>query len=409
MIKRSSCFQLHVLFALCGSFLLLILAGPTMVEATTYYVALTGKDSNAGTSTSAPFRTFARAVKPLRPGDTLYIRAGVWTERIDLTVNNTSGTSSGYIKIAGYPGEKVTIRYAEATSPGYGPIKAWGTRGYLRFENLILDGINMPNKVGWQIRSGNHHFILRNLEIKNFRSHGLGIEGNDHQVINCSIHDQISVSGSTGERWYGIYYSKGNNALFQGNKIYNNPGGGLHLYAWGPMYNARIIGNTIHRNNKLASSTVGGIIVYGTSNGTISSTQIYNNLVYKNGTSSSGTASGISIANGTTGTKVYNNTVYGNKSNGVVISSGSSSTVVQNNIMYGNGKMNYYSYTSSTKSTNNHTTDPKFVSTSSDNFQLQSSSPAANKGVKLSSVPNDYRNVARPKGTTHDIGAYENY
>ena len=409
MTNRVSYCKRHLLFQIFGLILFFTLLGPTIAQAATYYVSLTGKDSNSGTSTSAPFRTLLKAVQPLRPGDTLYIRAGTWTEQLDLMRYNTSGTSGKYIKIAGYPGEKVTLRYAEPIQGGYGVIKARGTRGYLIFENLVLDGINTPIETGWTIDNRNHHFILRNLEIKSFRDSGLYIAGNYIQVINCSIHDQIMTSDSVGSRYYGIYFHNGSNGLLQGNKIYNNPGGGLQLYP-GPLPNLVVRGNAIYNNNKLKSSPIGGIILSGTSSSIISNAQIYNNLVYRNGTSSSGNAHGISIGNYTSGTKVWNNTMYGNKSYGIHIGSSSAkSTVVQNNISYGNSAGNYYNKGTSTSYTNNVTTDPKFVSASSNNFQIQSSSPAVNKGTKLSSVPNDYRNLARPKGSTHDIGGYENY
>lgn len=410
MIRLASFFQQRLLLSFCGSAFLFVLLGPTIAKSATYYVSLSGSDANVGTSTSSPFRTFAKSTRSLRPGDTLYIRSGVWTEQLDLMANNTSGTSGSYIKISGYPGETVTLRYADSITSGYGPIKARGARGYLIFENLILDGINSTNKTGWQFPDGNHHFTLRNLVIKNFKFNGLYIGGgNNIQIINCTINNQISLSKSTGERWYGIYFHHGSNGLIQGNKIYGNPGGGIHAYP-GPISNLIIRGNAVYNNNTLAASSVGGILVWGTSSSSIvSSTQIYNNLVYRNGTSSSGPASGILLGYYTQGTKVWNNTVYGNKSYGLQIGYNTtvSGTVVQNNITYSNSAGNYINKGSSTTYTNNITTDPKFVNASSSNFQLQSTSPAINKGVYLSSVPIDYKNTPRPRGTSHDVGGYE--
>lgn len=398
-MKHSNWFQRPVLFSICALFAVAILLESMTAQAATYYVSSSGSDSNSGTSTSAPFRTFARAVKPLRAGDTLYIRGGTWTQQLDLM--NTSGTSSAWIKIAGYPGETVTIRYAEPLVGGYGPIKARGTRGYFIFENFILDGINMPPSTGWQIDSKNHHFILRNLEIKNFRYNGLYTAGNDTQVINCKIHDN-KPPNSTGY-FYGIYASRGSNLLIQGSQFYNNSGGGLHLFP-GPLSNPVIRNNSIHHNNYQSNASVGGIILYGSS-GTIYNAKIYNNLVYRNGTSSSGSATGIRLVY-TSGAKVWNNTVYGNKTYGLQIGS-SSSTVVQNNILYSNGRGNYSNQGSGTTYANNLTTDPGFVDASSSNFNLRSTSPAINKGVTLSSVPIDYRNLSRPRGASHDIGGYE--
>jgi hypothetical protein len=41
------------------------------------------------------------------------------------------------------------------------------------------------------------------------------------------------------------------------------------------------------------------------------------------------------------------------------------------------------------------------------NAYLQSSSPAIDAGLTISSVTNDYIGKARPHGTAYDIGAYE--
>ncbi len=64
--------------------------------ATTYYIAPTGNDLNAGTSTGAPWATFAQAMTVLQPGDTLNLIAGTYNQQLNVTV---SGTSGNYITI----------------------------------------------------------------------------------------------------------------------------------------------------------------------------------------------------------------------------------------------------------------------------------------------------------------------
>ncbi len=54
---------------------LLVLLGATTTEAATYYVATTGSDSSPGTL-QQPFRTIVKGVSVLRPGDTVFVRAG---------------------------------------------------------------------------------------------------------------------------------------------------------------------------------------------------------------------------------------------------------------------------------------------------------------------------------------------
>lgn len=60
-----------------------------------------GDDANDG-SKEKPWKTMQHGVKGLKPGDTLYLRKGVYFERVYLT---QSGTAEAPIVIANYPGE----------------------------------------------------------------------------------------------------------------------------------------------------------------------------------------------------------------------------------------------------------------------------------------------------------------
>jgi parallel beta-helix repeat protein len=412
MVKTS---RKHNYLRVVPLLILFMIIGAMTAEAATYYVATTGNDAYVCTTAQAistPKRTIKSGVACLKPGDKLYIRAGTYTEQIDLATPNKTGTAGYYITIGGYPGERPTIRYSEGTN-GWGVIRARGNRGWLIFENLILDGALSGNRTGWQITEGNHDFILRNLEIKNFKFNGLYVEANNVKILNCKIHHQVWVNDWGGDnRWYGIYFHHGANGVIEGNEIYNNPGGGIHAYP-GTISNLIIRGNRIHDNNTMTTSSVEGIIVFrGSSYGvlqTISGVQIYNNLVYKNSISG-GTSGGIRVSNGPDGTKIWNNTVYANKGWGINIQAGTSrptNTVVQNNIVFANTSGQIANAGTGSIVNANLTTDPRFVNASAADFNLQTSSPAINKGVILSLVKTDIRSVSRPKGSTHDIGAYE--
>jgi hypothetical protein len=67
--------------------------------------AARGDDASAGTE-AAPWKTLKHALRRLAPGDTLYLRAGIYYEKPILT---KSGTEAAPITIAGYPGELATI------------------------------------------------------------------------------------------------------------------------------------------------------------------------------------------------------------------------------------------------------------------------------------------------------------
>jgi len=385
-----------------------------MALGATYYVAGTGSDSNPGTL-SQPFLTFRKSVGLLQPGDTLYIRGGTWTEQIDLQGPNTTGTPGNYITISGYPGETVTIQYTDTIEHGYGPIKARGKRGWLIFDNLVLDGINGTNQSGWSIRDGNHHFILRNLEIRNFKANGLYIEADNITIQNNRIHHQVSDCGCTGERWYGIYFHHGSDGLIDGNEIHGNPGGGIQSYP-GPISKLIIRNNSLHHNNTLASSQVEGLIVFqgkSTNGEIINNVQIYNNLVYMNGANQPdpGYSGGIRVSNGASNIKILNNTIYGNKGYGVNIQGGPGglplNTTVQNNIMFKNTLQQVVDAGIGSIIDHNLTTDPQFVNPGSYNFTLRIGSPAIDAGVRIGMVTTDMANISRPQGVEYDIGAYE--
>ncbi|MDF1739070.1 MAG: hypothetical protein P1U86_07920 [Verrucomicrobiales bacterium] len=77
------------------------------VAAADYFVAKTGDDQNAGTSLEQPFASVQRAVTRMGPGDTCYIRGGVYREEINLT--GKGGAPGKPITLTGYEGEKVTL------------------------------------------------------------------------------------------------------------------------------------------------------------------------------------------------------------------------------------------------------------------------------------------------------------
>ena len=68
-----------------------------LLQAKVYYVSTTGSNTNPGTST-APFKTFEKAVSVLAPGDTLQVMPGTYYESLRLT---KSGTAAAPITVIG--------------------------------------------------------------------------------------------------------------------------------------------------------------------------------------------------------------------------------------------------------------------------------------------------------------------
>src|SRR5262245_9960513 len=108
--------------------------------ASTYYVdGAGGDDSNAGTLLK-PFESINLGPQLLIPGDTLYLRAGTYSEPL---INNIpSGSSwSAPVTLAAYSGETVTLK------PPAGTDRVLHFDGsstqFISIEGLILDGINV--------------------------------------------------------------------------------------------------------------------------------------------------------------------------------------------------------------------------------------------------------------------------
>ncbi|WP_197973918.1 right-handed parallel beta-helix repeat-containing protein [Streptomyces sp. Z423-1] len=161
---------------------------------TTYYVSAAGNDSNAGTSSSAPWRSLSKVnSRTFQPGDTIRFRSGdSWVGQL-------------WPKGSGVDGDPIAIdRYGDGAKP---KIAGQGTVG---------DAVRLYNQQYWEIR---------NLDVSNtapatatpgenlgdFR--GIGVHGDNGQTLHHFVIDSVDVHDVTGEvKWIG------------GNTANNKPG-----------------------------------------------------------------------------------------------------------------------------------------------------------------------------------------
>ena len=95
---------------LCSQRWRLELADPGLANA--HYVATDGSDTNPGTF-AQPFRTIQRCAADATPGETCYIRGGIYRETV---APPTSGASDAPIRFEAYQGEDVTISGADSVN-----------------------------------------------------------------------------------------------------------------------------------------------------------------------------------------------------------------------------------------------------------------------------------------------------
>lgn len=422
---QNSMYHKNFSYILSGLVFALATLSPGISDATTYYVAKTGNDSNPGTEFS-PFRNIKHGVSSLSAGDTLYVKAGTYYESIlswKTTIPN--GTSwSNPVTVAANPGDTVTIH------PSSGSGFFWVIDGMAKY--LIIDGFIVDGGFNGFKFSNNSRFIrVQNSEIKNTSQNCIMVSvcmgcSNAGEVPNKTYHEFINLkvhdSGSPEVPKHAIYISTGHN-LLESSEIYNASGYGAHFYknTFNNVNYNIIRNNTFHDNNTAGVSGCGLILSSGKGNvaynnvfyGNIrglctayrtTDAMLYNNIAYQND------KFGLYIGAGSDHTQAFNNTVYHNGIYGIFVGDGSRDAVIRNNIAYKNKTADIYQEPNDqtgTAASHNFTEDPSFLDPGTKSFSLRPNSPAINAGTSISLVPDDFQGTKRPQGSSHDIGAYE--
>jgi hypothetical protein len=144
--------QRLVMFSFCFSTIL------TNSFATQYYVSAAGSDTNPGTI-NLPFLTLTKAVglSTLIPGDTIFIRGGIYALGSTVSISKI-GTKDSVYHLFAYPGERPVFNFSTQTSS---------------------DGIKANGKY-WHIRGIESCYAAHN---------GIAVNGSYNIIENCSVHD----------------------------------------------------------------------------------------------------------------------------------------------------------------------------------------------------------------------------
>jgi parallel beta-helix repeat protein len=189
-------FALTLTLAL-GAYSPTLASAAAMQTSNIYYVSTTGRDTNSGSST-APFKTFAKAVSVLTPGATLQVKPGTYYE---LMVITKSGTAAAAINVI-----------------GNGAI-------------LNMKGVN---QTGIKIKGS--YVNLSGFEVMGSQQAGIAIPGKFVTVKNNIVHDNVTLNGVNGACGAAGSYASalkvgvgGENILIDGNTVYRNCGEGIAI------------------------------------------------------------------------------------------------------------------------------------------------------------------------------------
>lgn len=362
------------------------------VNGATYYVATTGNDSNAGSSTS-PFLTVQRGVNAAAAGDTVIVRNGTYLPPSSagcsggngFAVNIAkAGTSGAWITIKGESRGGVTLDGAACHST----INLGTGAAYLAIEDLVIRGGYWggiwSNQNAHDIRlAGNRvEYVGNRAETSNYGIAGVytNSSSNNFTITGNVIHHIGRTSGDYMWHDHGLYVH-GNNYAITNNVFYSNTSGWA-ISPVGPMNNVLIANNTFAFPNPIRD----GHIAVG--DGAISNMTIRNNVFYR--------PTGAAVVNCVvtySGTNSFdNNMVYGASQlmGGDICGGGTSGlgTIAQSR---------------------NTFTDPQLtnVSTTPYDFRLRNTSPAIDAGVTVAGISADMDGTPRPQGAAYDLGSYE--
>lgn len=252
-----------------------ILLLAAVARATDFYAAPGGSASGNGSATSPWDLQTALNQTVARPGDTIWLRGGVYHGTFSSYLN---GTASAPILVRQYPGERATI---DGGNSGWTSILmvSGSYTWYWGFEVMSSD----PNRVSAQTGSNPTDIGRGNLATEQTSRTGAGLK-----FINLILHD-IQDAGlwkeAVGSEFYGslIYYD-GWNAPDRGH------GHGLYLQ--------NLTGTMAIRDNVIFENFQNGIQCYGSESASLNNFDIEGNTIFNNGSIVSSPANNIIIGGG---------------------------------------------------------------------------------------------------------------
>jgi parallel beta-helix repeat protein len=201
--------------------LLLIFLTSTTSWTATYYVATTGNDSNPGNEAN-PWRTIQKAANTMVAGDTVYIRAGTYSEKV---TPGKSGAPGSYITYANYSGEKPTIN-----ASGYNAGFYMYGKSYIQIIGLKVVGDRAGGSgtyAGIWVGDNSSNIVIDGIEATTNRF-GIFLKGAAAPVSyvtvkNSLLHDNPFHGLWVAERAYDI-------TIGPNNKMYRNQGEEIYAY-----------------------------------------------------------------------------------------------------------------------------------------------------------------------------------
>ena len=434
-------------------------------ETVTYYVSVSGSDSNDGRSLENPFQTLKKAVGTAGPGDCVFVRDGIYHEAV---VMKTSGDKNAPITFQNYQNESPVI---DGTGLAAKNGILISQKDYIRWDGFTIQNFTSTDETtvtGILVKGSSQGIEIRNCKIQGIHTtynsndmdrnaHGIAAYGTekdknaslkglilDHnEICNCKlgqseaialngnvsdftvtnnkIHDVDNIaidfigfegtanSGKAGDP--KAVRDRARNGICAENEVWNisnakNPTyKGQGLCADGIYVDGGY--NIVIEKNKIDKCDIGIEVASEHFGCSAKKIMIRNNLV-ANCKSTAGVSLGgaSSLLNGSAvSVVIINNTLYNNRPNIQIQNADSSTNVIANNICYRGTYLE--GEIGKNRMSDNLTENPRFVNTTTWDFHLKPDSPAIDAGIAADYGDTDMAGNQRVKGKAVDYGAFE--
>jgi hypothetical protein len=327
--------NLRALFVVVMLFILIQFQPPITARAGgIYYIAPNGSNNNAG-SINTPWLTLEYAAQRAGPGDTVYVRAGIYYPQSSIQLNSINSPEAP-ILFSAFPGEIAVIDGSRTANVS----DVFTVRG--QYYEIHGFEIRKARRSGINLFTGSHIRVTGNTIYDSDRDAVNGGEDTaylyvDSNIIyhNCRRNDTFQFNHEGG--WPSAVKTTERGDVISNNLIYENWGEGI-----GSFGEAHIIkNNSLHDNysveiyaDNLADSIIDSNFIYTTNNPSFFKT---------NSSGVSLSASGISISNESASDpiqidrlQVTNNIITGRRSVGLGHWKGSGPAGLKNSLIANN-------------------------------------------------------------------------
>lgn len=191
------------------------------------FVATNGNDNNPGTK-EQPFKTITKAISVAVPGDTIYVRGGIYSLSSTISIGSSkSGTSDKKYYLFSYSGERVVLDFSSMTFSG-------SNRGIsLRANYWHIKGIEIKGAGdnGMEINGGSYN-IIENCSFYENRDTGLQLSNgaSNNKIINCDSFNNLDPDDEGDADGFAPKLTVGTNNYFYGCRAWQNSDDGWDGY-----------------------------------------------------------------------------------------------------------------------------------------------------------------------------------